>query len=707
VLRLPLVVSIAVVISVTWLVITASACTEAPDLIVLGPLPKRPVDPNQDDAGVEIPDGSIACRADADCDDGVECTRDVCLSQGYCRSTTDYTRCSDGVFCNGIEVCDAFMGCLEGVVPTCDDMEPCTIDHCDEEQKQCVHAPRDFDHDGEADVHCPSGTDCDDFDPARGAQRPEICGDIIDNDCDDVIDELGCTQPEHDTCMDALDVSAGGTFEVSLLGAIADYSTTCAKMAGAPDAVFTFELKAPSDVKLAARGIHSDGMEETATLALQTRCGMLSSEVQCETSFPVDLRVRALPAGRYYVIGSSVQAASFLLSVQISPATPAPTNTTCENAIDVSKGGRFEGDFVDVGDDAMTVCGTMNQPDVFYTFTLDRERDVEISAVSDESGMLTIGVRDSCDPASTVRGCRSAEPVLTRLHQLPAGQYVIVLEGPSSREVSYALDVAILDPTPIPVGDNCLQPTPLPIGTPVLVSLSDKQAEVETSCETSGPDAVFSLHLDQARDVMIQADAEDVLAVAALQSRCGDITSERGCRKGAPLSARVLNVPAGDYFVVVDSPTAQSVSVQVQTTEPTPTIAVTGNDTCATAYEISGIGGIFTGDTSTLINDYTAACDKDASSRDAVFKLVLPDHKHVVARLDSGFDGVLHRIRDQRTTSDVCMNVKSEMCMQETVGGIGAELDESLLAGTYYYIVDGYQNFNFGYYQFEISITAP
>jgi len=270
-----------------------------------------------------------------------------------------------------------------------------------------------------------------------------------------------------------------------------------------------------------------------------------------------------------------------------------------------------------------------------------------------------------------------------------------------------ALEVAILDPTPVPMGDNCASPIPLTPDQAVLVSLSDKQAEVRASCESTGPDVVFSLHLDEAQDVLIQADAEDMLAIAALQSECGNVQTERGCRKGGPLQTRLQNVGPGDYFVIVDSPTAQSISVEISTFPPTPTTPVTGNDNCLTAKEITGSGGMFTGDTRTLLSDYTAPCGGDARSRDAVFKLVLTERKHVVAVLDSGFDGVLHRMRDARTTPDVCTNIVSEACNDEMSGGMGAELDEVLSPGTYYYVVDGFGTINEGYYQFDVAITAP
>jgi hypothetical protein len=52
--------------------------------------------------------------------------------------------CSDGVFCNGAELCRAPGGaCAPGPLPDCDDREPCTIDSCDTGRDACVATPRD------------------------------------------------------------------------------------------------------------------------------------------------------------------------------------------------------------------------------------------------------------------------------------------------------------------------------------------------------------------------------------------------------------------------------------------------------------------------------------------------------------------------------------------------------------------------------------
>jgi hypothetical protein len=48
--------------------------------------------------------------------------------------------CSDGLFCNGAETCDLGSGtCIPGTPPSCDDLNPCTTDACDEAVDLCTH----------------------------------------------------------------------------------------------------------------------------------------------------------------------------------------------------------------------------------------------------------------------------------------------------------------------------------------------------------------------------------------------------------------------------------------------------------------------------------------------------------------------------------------------------------------------------------------
>jgi hypothetical protein len=74
------------------------------------------------------------CQSGAapDCDDGVNCTVDSCNKDtDSCDHVANDGLCDDGVFCNGSETCDPFLGCQPGI-------DPCPDQECDEETDTCV-----------------------------------------------------------------------------------------------------------------------------------------------------------------------------------------------------------------------------------------------------------------------------------------------------------------------------------------------------------------------------------------------------------------------------------------------------------------------------------------------------------------------------------------------------------------------------------------
>lgn len=95
-------------------------------------------------------------------------------------------RCSDGLFCNGEELCAVAGGCLPGKPPTCDDQDECTVDRCDASHDRCVQQrrPRDVDRDG---FDACEG-DCNDEQAEIHPGADERCDDV-DSDCDGKTDE--------------------------------------------------------------------------------------------------------------------------------------------------------------------------------------------------------------------------------------------------------------------------------------------------------------------------------------------------------------------------------------------------------------------------------------------------------------------------------------------------------------------------------------
>jgi len=171
--------------------------------------------------------GAEPCVDDGECDDQIDCTLDTCdHAFGRCRHDPDDTVCDDHNYCDGVEVCDARLGCRAGPVVSCSDAFSCTIDTCIEATHACTHELRDADGDGDPPVSC-TGTDCDDFDPLVSGQASERCGNQKDDDCDGEVDEADCVMPLYDRCGGALEVDAPGTYSLSTLGAAKDYAISC------------------------------------------------------------------------------------------------------------------------------------------------------------------------------------------------------------------------------------------------------------------------------------------------------------------------------------------------------------------------------------------------------------------------------------------------------------------------------------------------
>ena len=134
--------------------------------------------------GAEVcaPDGCSA-GTPPDCDDGIDCTVDRCDgATDACAVTADHGVCDDGAVCDGDEVCDTSRGCIEGTPVDCSDGVACTTDRCLEPSAMCEHLGSDADGDGYSADGCDAGGDCDDLNPSVNPDATEVC-DGIDNDC--------------------------------------------------------------------------------------------------------------------------------------------------------------------------------------------------------------------------------------------------------------------------------------------------------------------------------------------------------------------------------------------------------------------------------------------------------------------------------------------------------------------------------------------
>lgn len=124
-------------------------------------------------AGLQISGDLVApeCLFDSDCDDGVDCTDDVCDASLACQHNPNDGLCDNGLWCDGDDVCHPIDGCQAGT----DD--PCAPDKfCLESSDEC------------SDVECNVPDDCP---PGQTCSEDGNCMDIqcsVDADCDDGVD---------------------------------------------------------------------------------------------------------------------------------------------------------------------------------------------------------------------------------------------------------------------------------------------------------------------------------------------------------------------------------------------------------------------------------------------------------------------------------------------------------------------------------------
>jgi hypothetical protein len=140
-------------------------------------------DANCDDGafctGAETCNALLGCQipTNVDCNDNVDCTTDSCNeANDECDHVTDDTKCDNGDFCDGAEVCNDLAGCQPGPETDCDDGIECTTDACSEDANECTHTP----HDALCDnaVFCDGAETC----GAEGCVEgtPVSCNDNVD-----------------------------------------------------------------------------------------------------------------------------------------------------------------------------------------------------------------------------------------------------------------------------------------------------------------------------------------------------------------------------------------------------------------------------------------------------------------------------------------------------------------------------------------------
>ncbi len=165
---------------------TVGACDEVSDVVTHSP-DNGACDNGLYCDGVEVCDPVLDCQSGVapSTEDGVGCTVDTCDEvNDLVMHTADDGACSNGLYCDGLEVCDPMLDCQSGSAVSADDGVPCTIDSCDESAGGVLHVPDD--------------ASCDDLDPCTadlcdallGCQNEVIAGCIAEVPLSDGLSRL-------------------------------------------------------------------------------------------------------------------------------------------------------------------------------------------------------------------------------------------------------------------------------------------------------------------------------------------------------------------------------------------------------------------------------------------------------------------------------------------------------------------------------------
>ena len=674
-----------------------------------------------DDGGPAVdPTLGGPCVDDGQCDDVIACTMDKCdLELGRCRFTPDDATCQNPLFCDGVERCGNKLGCVAGTPVGCSDESSCTIDACDETTHACLHGPRDADADGDPDIHCTGGGDCDDTDPAVSSKRPEICKNQKDDDCDGMIDEASCISPQNDTCTEPLEISGAGSYALDTAGAHFDYAISCGpgNVPGAADVVAALLLPPgpPVDVELTARSQNAP-----ISFAIAGQCGDPTSELACGVSY-TDPQGGQLAKVRGRMLGSTTkmtalpiyvatsQAAAITLDVQIVPPQPLPMNETCGTAEPVAIGMPFAAPILDAAEDLASKCAAP-LGELVYNFTLAAASDVDVFASSaDGDGLPSISLRSAaCALPADEIACHTGATAHVFRHALAAGTYYVAVSASAPTTVNVTVEAS--PPTTPPADETCLGAPVLQPNKTTTVVLAGHQDDVDLGCLPGAVDAAYALDLAVASDVLLvqRIGSGDTGAIELAQAACAAPSDQLVCATGSvsPVRSSKHNVPAGNYRVVSESGSGQDTQITAFVRPAVPPKLIPFADACADAVTIPPSGGLFQGNTANATGDFNAGCDQggvpQGGAPDQLLKLTLATPKRVVLDMSGSAFATVLDVRE----GPGCPGTEVPMACAAGYGTGRSYLDVQLGAGTYYLQIDGFA-LDAGSWFLDVRVVDP
>lgn len=501
-----------------------------------------PGDPDGD--GDADGDSDVDADSDADGDGEVE---PVCPDDWACCTDAE---CSDGVFCNGLEICDrgrceqdpdAFCT-TEGVcLISCDDGVECTQDECNEQANLCEHrAQHDICRDGDM---CNGEEWCE---PAATTADERGCVAGISMVCDD---EDPCTEDycEENECRTRLrDGDGDGHGDDDCEWCDPENPELCERGDDCNDA--------NADVYPGAPELCDDGEDNN-----------------CDR-----VRDYADPA---CVVPNDSCAAPLLLEV------------------DETVHSSTRGTVADVD----SSCSPAGDRDVVFSFVIPSVQDVTIDVAARGGRDVTVALTVDCGNVEADMRCTSGRTFAQINRALPGGTYYVVVS--SAWETDFSITLRHEEPAPRPEGDQCATAPDISEGGSFEGTTRGYDPDYEATCgEVTDRDAAFMVRVDETTSMDLRVLGSARLSVA-VQSSCGVVATEIDCLTGDPAEGWIRHLAPGTHYIIVKTPTEQDFTIEVS-------FSPTAADACEHALDAS-TPGIYRGSTVGMTADIETACGEE------------------------------------------------------------------------------------------------
>ncbi|MEQ8458186.1 MAG: pre-peptidase C-terminal domain-containing protein [Sandaracinaceae bacterium] len=353
---------------------------------------------------------------------------------------------------------------------------------------------------------------------------------------------------------------------------------------------------------------------------------------------------------------------------------------------------------------ASTMTGTCirggEAPERVYQLTVERRAQVSVTINSDYDGALYL--LGSCGEMRSEIACNDDDPNTTRSHidtTLDAGTYFVVVDGYATESGEFELIAQTQDLQSL--AQVCGAATPLRPGVAVTGSTAGQPNYFTATCAggAGSPDRVYAMDVPTRSRMRLrmQSTYDGALHV---RSDCANPSSEIACNddhQDTRHSMVVSTLDPGRYYIFADGFSTSEQGDYSMRADLAPVAGGTAPaDRCAAAGTVTA-GQDVELDTFAAADDYQASCG-GAGAPDTVYRLEVRERSRLRATLQqSEFPAVLY-------LQSTCGQQASEVACAAIGAGGQTELDTNVQPGTYFLVVDGAAQDNFGAARLEVQL---